>query len=241
MSLWNLEPIPPPRNRPRSLLVGALLILASFIVVGGLLMLERGELAFAPTPTPTATNAPLKSSTPDVRATLVVEDMITQQANPIVLDLGATPPAQSVAQQPGPDATAPLVTTIGTPSGQQVVQPTSVEGPQGTVTVSLNLPYVPSLSTPVSIIPTPIPTNPPPSTELTAVAPTPLPATATVIQASPTPSPTPSFTTTPTPLPTPYVVDRLFANIEKIGVKRQRGPSSHYENDGEFERGDVWL
>ena len=233
MSHWNLEPIPPPRNRSRSLLVGVLLILAAFIVIGALFMLERGMPAFAPTPTPTATNAPPKSSTPDFRATHVVEDMITQQANPIVIDLGTTPPAQAVAQLPVPDSTAPLTPTVEAPSEQQELQPIPVEGPQGTVTVSLSLPYVPGRSTPVSIIPTPTPTNPPYPT----ATPTPPPATATVTQVPPTPSPT----TTPIPLPTSYVVDRLLANIEKTGVKRQRGPSSHYENDGEFVSGEIWL
>lgn len=235
MSLYELEPSPPPGDRFRTLIVGSLLILALLVVVGGLFLLERSELAFAPTPTPTATDAPPIPPTADFRATRVVEDMITQEANPVVIDLGITPTAQTVVQAPEPDSTVLLTTTatVNAQSGQDIVQPTPMETPAGTITVSLSLPLVPAQSTPISIIPTPSATNPP----LPTATPTMLPPTATVTQI---PS-TPTATITLTPLPTPYTVARIFAHIDEGGVKRQRGPSSHYEHDDEFEIGEIQL
>ena len=218
-----------PEIGPASLLVGALLILASFIIVGGLFLLDRADLAFAPTPTPTATKAAPKSPTADFRATRVAQDMITQQANPVVIDLGYTPTAQIVVQLPAPDSATSSTTTVGSLSGQEAGQ----LAPSESTVVSLSLPYVPGESTPVSIIPTPSPTDPP----LPTATPTPLPPTATATPIPPTPTPT----ITPTPLPTPYIVDRLLAQIEKPDVKRQRGPSGYYEDDGDFEIGDIWL
>ncbi len=205
--------------------MGALLLLAFLVVVGGLILLERADLAFAPTPTPTATDAPPIPATADFRATRVAQDMITQEAYPVAVDLGITP----IPQQVTPASTVLISTTVNAPGDQSQIGAAGT--PQGTVTVSLSLPIVSSGSASESIIPTPTSTNPPLST-----------ATPTATQPLPTPSPT----TTPTPQPTPYTVSRLRAYVEKVGVKRRQGPGSWYGDygdgdEGEFERGEIWL
>ena len=228
MTQYELDPSPQSGDRIRSLVMGALLLLAFLVVVGGLILLERADLAFAPTPTPTATDAPSIPATADFRATRVAQDMITQEAYPVAVDLGVTP----VPQQVTPASTVSISTTVNAPVDQSQI---GTDGtPEGTVTVSLSLPVISSGSASESIIPTPTSTNPP----LLTATPTVLPVTPTATQPLPTPSPTTT--------PTPYTVGQLRAYVEEAGVKRRQGPGSWYgdygdDEEGEFESGEIWL
>src|SRR5437762_1195637 len=83
---------PPQRNRfirilTISILVGSVLLLG----IGGMFGLIQSRFLLGPTPTPTATYAPPLTSTPDFRATHVMEDMLTQ-ATYSAIQHGTPPP-----------------------------------------------------------------------------------------------------------------------------------------------------
>lgn len=114
---WNSSSYPPHRQRASQVLTISILV-AFFVLIGlsWLWFAAQNGLLLAPTPTPTATPlAATRTPTPDVRATSVAEDMLTQIA------FAATSLAQLTAQiapVTGPDTTLPL-----TPGAtQQTVQ-----------------------------------------------------------------------------------------------------------------------
>src|SRR6185369_13165758 len=70
----------PPRQRNRASAILTISVVVSLMLllgIGSLFWLVQNRFLLAPTPTPTATPAPLLTATPDFRATGVMEDMLT--------------------------------------------------------------------------------------------------------------------------------------------------------------------
>ncbi|NJN82109.1 MAG: SH3 domain-containing protein, partial [Caldilineaceae bacterium] len=181
----------------------------------------EGDLAFAPTPTPTATYAPRATATADFRATRVAEDIVTQEAfrvamgskgqstpslpaSPAIDSPLATPPA--LTESP-PSATAEGVAQIVidglTPSvtraAETSVAVTTSAGESTAITTPIGTGTEPGTGTTLNL---PIISNESPAT--TAPSPTPPAPTATT---TPTliPAVAPSETPSPTPTQTPVV------------------------------------
>ena len=80
MSMQPAQQTPPPN---RTALVITISVLAAILILFGIAVMQfaiRSGIAFAPTPTATPTPRPPRTPTPDVRATHIVEDMLTQVA-----------------------------------------------------------------------------------------------------------------------------------------------------------------
>jgi hypothetical protein len=111
-----------------AVLVAALVLLG----LGGIFWMLDARLVLGPTPTPTPTSVPPVSPTPDIGATRVVEDFLTQQAYQAALLGTLTPPPPGAATTPGlllPEAGSSQEIT-GTPTMMSVVLPgISVSGP----------------------------------------------------------------------------------------------------------------
>ena len=234
-------PYPPHRSRTAAVLTISILV-AFFLVIGlswVWFAAQHGLLSLAPTPTATATpRAATHTPTPDVRATNIAEDMLTQVV------FAATALAQlTAAPQSGATPLPTLPITPGTPEQpQQVVQ-------------------LPLISAPGPLTPTPVqPTSPlPPDAALTATAiffpnvsqpdapptatqfaPSPLapptlpptlpPPTDTPVVIPPTNTPTPFVAPLPTPIPT-----LVFAQVAELSAISRNanttvyiGPSTFY-------------
>ncbi|MCS6826282.1 MAG: hypothetical protein NZ553_06695, partial [Caldilinea sp.] len=237
MSLPDPAYSPPQRNRTSTVLTISILV-AFFLLIGLSWMvfaLQNGIVALVtPTPTPTPRAATF-TPTPDVRATLVAEDMLTQVAfAATAIMLLTQTPSGSVA----PPA-SPLFPEAGQPPAPEV---------QATQVIQL----------PLVAIGEPQPVSPLPPAQLPAEAEFPGQAlTATAIfmpgvsfgEATPTPlpsfpeqlfSPTPEFlspTDTPTPFvaastptPTPFISVQSLTAITRAGADTvvYVGPSSFY-------------
>ncbi|HAJ38265.1 MAG TPA: hypothetical protein DCL15_21550 [Chloroflexi bacterium] len=204
---YNNSPYPP--NRQRASQVLTISILVAFFVLIGLSWLwfaTQSGLLLAPTPTPTATPlAATRTPTPDVRATNVAEDMLTQiafaatslaqltgQMTPIAgADASPLPPGatQQVVQLPLVSAAGPSTPAPGQPDSP--LAPDSPLLPDAAQTATAV--FLPNINQP----------NPePPTATPTLLAPLPEPPTNTPIVVVPptdTPTPfTPLFTPTPT-------------------------------------------
>jgi outer membrane protein assembly factor BamB len=199
---------------------------------------QNGRLAFAPTPTPTATMRPPATPTPDVRATYVAEDMLTQVAFAATVVAGMTAGAPLPADLPVNDATAQA--TGGSIKLPIVVNP----GEQQEIPPVSTVLYMPNVGNPAQPTPTPLP--PPTLAPPTPAFPTPaLPTPAFPTPALPTPGfpppalPTPGvppadFPTPPPPLPTPLptaplpIGGELAANLRGADTAVRVGPSNTY-------------
>ena len=205
---FNRSSYPPP-NRQRASQVLTISILVAFFVLIGLSWLwfaAQSGLLLASTPTPTATPlAATRTPTPDVRATNVAADMLTQIA------FAGTALAQLTAQiapVAAPDATQPLAPG----ATQQLVQlplvsaaepPTPAPGQQPDSPLAPDSPLSPdaALTATALYFPNINQPNPePPTATPTPFAPLPEPPTNTpMVVAPPTDTPTPFAPPTPTP------------------------------------------
>jgi outer membrane protein assembly factor BamB len=222
-----------------SVLVAALVLLG----VGVMWFAVQNGLAFAPTPTPTATARPPATITPDLRATHVAEDMLTQVAFAATLIAGMTAGAPLPVDLPANDATAQAQATGSTVQLPIVAAP-GLEQTQTPAPVS-SVVYMPNVGNPASPTPvTPLPPSPLPPTPF--VPPTPVFGTPGVpppgipTPAFPTPVlppplvPTPVFPTPPPVLPTPVptvpvpIGGELAATLRGADTAARVGPSNTY-------------
>ncbi len=234
-----IKPPYPPPQRNRASAVLTISILTAFFVLVGLSWMwfaaQRG-LLLAPTPTATATPlAATRTPTPDVRATNVAGDMLTQVA------FAATALAQLTPQAAPVDAPlSPLMVTPG--QTQQVILPlVAMAGPQNPAPVQPDSPLSPDAGLTATAVfipnvnqtaPTPLPTAtlpfavPPPQPTLP-----PPPVTPNVV-APPLDTPTPFVAAPPTATPTPTVlfvqVAELSATSRGINTIVYIGPSTFY-------------
>ncbi len=239
----SISPTPsstPPANRT-GLVITISVLVAVLVLLGVALMwvAVQNGFAFAPTPTSTPTVRPAFTPTPDLRATNVAADMLTQVAFAATLvgrmtagaplDLPANQATAAAQTQGG--VTLPIVSAPGPleaePAGPESVTPGETVQPLSTVI------FMPSVENPpaATLIP------PPTFAELPTVAfPTPVLATPEF----PTPSlPTPELPTPelPTPLPsfpTPAptvplpIGGELAATLRSVDTTVHVGPSNIY-------------
>ena len=237
MSVYRIQPpTPPQERRKRALLIGLLLLGGLLLFSAALFGISTGQIAFGPTPTPTATSRVPFTATPDFRATQLVEDMITQEAYPAELLRTNTPVSVAVNQQ-----TPLVITATFTPDSNAAVTLTPGE-------VTINIPVViadnnRATDTPIPVAPTATPTATPIPVEPTATpTDTALPtATPTiVVLVTPTPVATPTFVPSPTvdlsPTPTPTVYGQasMKAYTRDNAPDGREGPSSIYPVVGSF-------
>jgi outer membrane protein assembly factor BamB len=133
------------------------LIIAVIVLLGiaGMFWLFTDQLALAPTPTPTQTPGSPVTATADFRATQVVEDMLTQEAERIAA--GGTPmltPSPSPTSTLSPTLSGALNLTTSTPTEVIVSLPIVSTGGGGTPTptetqVAAASPLEPPLATPL--------------------------------------------------------------------------------------------
>lgn len=226
---------PPQRNRTSTVLTISILV-ACFLLIGlgwMVLAVQSGLLAAA-TPTVTATPLPAtRTPTPDVRATNIAEDMLTQIA------FSATALMQ-LTLQPVPSLPVDLQPTQPQPDEPDVPTPQSVQLPLVSAAEPQSTPALPppddalaaaltatALSAPADTLPeNPTPTDTPPvflPETPTPFAPDPF---------TPTDTPTPFFeppTMTPTPTPFNQQVAFLSAFSRASGdTATYIGPSTFY-------------
>jgi outer membrane protein assembly factor BamB len=231
------QPAPPPGNRTGFVITVSVLVALLVLLGIGLMwfVAQNGRLAFAPTPTPTATTRPPLTATPDVRATYVAEDMLTQVAFAATVVAGMTAGAPLPPDLPINDATAQAQATGGSVTLPIVVNPGENPGtpqqvtplPVSTVVYMPNVgnppPPTPQPALPTPAFPTPAFPTPP---LLTPAFPTPLlptPVAPTAIFPTPLPpQPTPVPTT---PLP---IGGELAANLRGADTAVRVGPSNTY-------------
>lgn len=220
-------PQPPPSTNRTALVITISVLAAVFVLLGiGLLGLAvRNGFALGPTPTATPTAQPPMTPTPDVRATHVAEDMLTQVAYAATLVSGVTggarPPDLSPDLPPDlpvdvggedatADATADAIATAAQGRATSSLALPLVVGPDASLTAtalpgstSIFIPNIETGPTPTAALLSPTPTaspesplSPTPAILVPAVPPTVVPALPTAV--SPTAEPP-----TPTPPPTP--------------------------------------
>lgn len=235
------------RNSPAEIITIAVLIAVLLLLgVGLLLWAVRSDLAFGPTPTPTATPGPPRSPTPDFGATRVAEDMLTQTARQALLmgTRSPTPFDQATPDAPGVLVTVELTAAVTlTPTPVTVMLPGVVVSPRTPVPTEIPTPPptptaivvmlpigradsplpTPTPTVEVAVPPTEMPTETPPP----FVAPTETP-TLTVVPPTPTPPP-PTFTPTATPV---YFVNTIRAFIRDRDATMRLGPSTIYTATG---------
>ncbi len=239
------------RSSPAEIITIAVLIAVLLLLGVGLMMWAvRTDLAFGPTPTPTATPGPPRSPTTDFRATRVAEDMLTQTAHQALLMGTRTPtPVDLVTSEaPGVLLTRELTATATlTPTEVTVMLPGVVVGP--ITSTETPTPETPTEEpTPTAIIvllpigmahsplPTPTPTDTPPfipPTEIPTDTPPPVVPptdTPTFTVEPPTPTPPPP-TATPTTTPV-YLVSSLRAVVQNQNTTMRLGPSNIYTPTG---------
>jgi outer membrane protein assembly factor BamB len=223
-----------PRNRTALVLTTSLLV-AFFVLIGvGWLffVFQDGQLGGA---TPTATPTPLaatRTPTPDVRATLVADDMLTQIAysatalariDPAALTaaaLSAESPATSLPAETQPAAPLPAETQLAEPAQPAETLPAETQ-------TAVQLPLISGQTET-----TPVPTALPSATPTAPVAylpdveiPEPQP-TAPLTEPTPTLPPAPA----PTAAATGFVaqVARLAATVRNADTIVYIGPSTYY-------------
>lgn len=222
-----------PRRRNATaeiLTISVLVAILVLIGVGLMLWAVESRLAFGPTPTPTATARATSTATPDIRATLVAEDIATQVAllsalqtrMPPIVTATATPatthgldtginPVSPLDGSPGAsdeEGSPPLVIILPgdtIPSGE----PEPDEDEEHTI----SLPVVddagidpatpPALRTPITVSLPIVGAEPTPTPTFTLTpTPTDIPGVVILPTDTPTPLPTETPTETPTALPT---------------------------------------
>ena len=219
------------RNRPFVLaLAGVVISILLVATVAALIFGLGAGIVLAPTPTPTATPRGQREPTPDARATLVAEDVLTQVAyqgglprstpNPILLPIVAdlvAGRATDVSEAEAATAVAGSNAEVGgnrpaSDGGQTVLVPVvsnpgaPTPTPFSTATPTLDLPTVPPGSPTLVRIDIPI-VSQPGSTPTPSSTPSPTEPLPTEIPPTETPPPTDvpptdSFTETPTFAPT---------------------------------------
>jgi outer membrane protein assembly factor BamB len=233
---------PPPGNRTAFVLTVSVLAAALVLLgVGVMWFAVQNGLAFAPTPTPTPTARPPATPTPDVRATHVAEDMLTQVAFAATLVAGMTAGAPLPGDLPANNQTAAAQATGSIVQLPIVVAPGETPGLTPTPAPVSTVVFMPNVENPGPATPTPfVPATPlPPPTVF--VPPTPVLATPGGLPPGfPTPAqltplvPTPVFPTPlpvlPTPLPTvPLPIGgELAATMRGADTQVRVGPSNTY-------------
>ena len=221
------------RNRTSAILTTSILV-AFFLLIGLGWMLFAVQSGLLATSTPTATATPLvatRTPTPDVRATNVAEDMLTQVAfaATALMQLTMQPPSQPAGDTP---ASALQPGEVGAATTQVVqlplisaVQPTSPLLPGDdalAAALTATAIFIPGVILPGEPTPTDTPIAFMPETP-TPFAPEPFP---------PTDTPAPPFEPpTPTPTPTSFVqqVTSLIAfSRASADTATYVGPSSFY-------------
>jgi len=229
----NARSRPPSPNRSSaiwgiSLSLGLVLLFG----VGSLFWLVQNRGLFGPTPTPTATGAPLATPTPDFRATRVQEDRQTQVAYQ-QSESGTPTVADNQSFLPQVSAGATLTPT---PIAGAGANPSPVPAATSTAMNTTKLPIV--ISNPSSPLPvaTPSPISP-------VATPTPLPPVATpspvvdntaIPLPTATPLPSPTATLIPSPTPTIYSVSSLNGVIRNAETILRLGPSNLYPEAGKL-------
>ena len=190
------------RNRPFVLaLVGVVLSILLVATVAALVFDMGAGIVLAPTPTPTATPRAPRAPTPDARATLIAEDVLTQVAyegglprstpNPILLPIVA----DLVSGRATDASEAEAATAVAESDDGNDSEAGGTGGGGQTV-------LVPVVSNPGAPTPTPFSTSTP-----TLDLPTAPPASPTLVSidipivSRPGSTPTPSFTPSPTEMP----------------------------------------
>ncbi len=259
------------RNRTAEIITISVLI-ATFMLLGVGLMLwaVRTEIAFGPTPTPTATSDPTSTSTPDFRATHISEDMLTQvayAAAQATLAAGVLGPVSPIA------VVMPTSDTLTTPAsestGSTVMLPSissgGVDSPLPLPVDDASNPGLVQTATSVALLPivsapgenTPVPQSDSPLPLPNTPLPTPTTPPGVIVVVSPTTTDTPSpiplpptatFTPAPPLPPTPtatatlaIIVNNLNAVVGAAGGKAFQGPGSRYPSPGAFNPGPVTL
>lgn len=247
MSLTRTPRRDPGANRTGPIITVSVLV-ALFVLLGiGIMWLAvQNGLAFAPTPTPSPTTGPTASATPDVRATHIAEDMLTQVAFAATIVGRLTPGASNVLL---PDISTgdgaltvqlPLVVVPGaTPQPGEPSAPGAIATTSPAL-VSIGV-FMPSVVNPGALTPMPIPTPvaasplptplPLPPTPISPEALLPTPAIPTPMLDFPTPLPLP-----PTVTPAPVVASELTAFLAASATTRV-GPSSTYTATGTLPSG----
>ena len=264
MSHFQLEPEASSGSLSRTLLFGLLFIAAFLAFVGTLVVLNNSELAFGPTPTPTATSRLPTDATPDFRATRHVEDQLTAQVYQVAQSTATGPIDASTegTSMPGDAGEGSVeilperdgATAAPAPPDQSTESEpqTPAEGSEGAPAeapaedntgsgeTTVNLPVVISGSqgtVEATAEAEDVPQPTPSPTETATETPVP-----TATEAPPTatpflPSPTPAL---PTPTFTPqlstidYTVDSLKAFVDANGAIVREGPGANYNSKGEF-------
>jgi outer membrane protein assembly factor BamB len=223
----------PQRNRTSAILTISILV-AFFLLIGLGWMLFAVQSGLLATSTPTATATPLtatRTPTPDVRATNVAEDMLTQVAfaATALMQLTMQPPSQQAGDTPA-SALQPDEVVAATIQAVQLplisaAQPTSPLPPGGdalAAALTATAIFIPGVVLPGEPTPTDTPIIFMPETP-TPFAPDPFP---------PTDTPTPFIEPpTQTPIPTSFVqqVTSLAALSRASGdTATYIGPSSFY-------------
>lgn len=215
MSMLPAPQPPPPANRTALVItisvVAAVLVLLGIALLG---MAVQNGFALGPTPTATPTPQPPMTPTPDVRATHIAEDMLTQVAYAATLvssvgggtripdlpdDTGGAD--ESVTVEPGTATSSLVLPLVVAPDAS----PTEVTAPDvpataAPISTTLFIPNIEAAATPTLAPPSPTPTASPepPPTILVPAAPPTVQAPALPTAAPPTAEPP---TLTPTPLP----------------------------------------
>lgn len=238
---WNTSSYPPPQRQRASQVLTISILVAFFVLIGlsWLWFATQNGLLLASTPTPTATPlAATRTPTPDVRATSVAEDMLTQIAFAATslarLTAQVAPPAGPEATAPGaPGATQQIVqlplVSAGDSSTAAPGQPASPLAPDSPLlpdaALTATAVFFPNINQPNPLSPTATPTPfaapPQPPT---------LPPTVPPDVFPPTDTPTP-FVPPPTPPPTAAFIqvgELLAVSRSNVNTTVYVGPSTFY-------------
>ncbi|MFN8441217.1 MAG: PQQ-binding-like beta-propeller repeat protein [Caldilineaceae bacterium] len=205
------RPRRPARNRAAEIFTISILVsLFMLLGVGAMFWVVQNRIAFVPTPTLTATPEPAFTPTPNVPATLVMEDMLTQvaytsaQATLAFQTVGSVQTATAIAiAQANGQPNSPLgepTSVVFVPNISSNGNEQSADAAQLTATaMATNSVFVPNISapqatdTPVPPTPTNLPGVLPVETVTDTLTPTLFPTeTATVVSATDTATPTPT-------------------------------------------------
>lgn len=191
----------------------------------GVIWFGGERLLFPPTPTATATTGAALAPTADFRATLIAEDVATQEAySTLAAALGLSP---LVAPTQRGEAVATMVVSITViPYGESATPatafPSTANNGGSDSLVTISLPMVAN----ASILPTPTPTAIVFS-DLPTETPLPIPTDTPIIPPTDTPTLVPS-TPTFTPTPTYFVLSQRAVIVATPVATLRTGPSNLY-------------
>lgn len=238
---YDLQPISHRENNNRTSAVLTVSILVTIFVLLGVSLMWLGAqhgLGLLPTPTATATVAAVApTATPDMRATHIAQDMLTQvafSATSLAIAsalTGMTPNPSALLENDLLPAGVTATSTVETPTLS--VPPQGTQGPDSMATAPAIDPatatalFIPNVASP----PTPTPFVAPTSL---AVATLPLPAPVPAIPATETPTPPVMAPPPPTAPPTsPAVqVGEMQATSRAVNTTVFIGPSTYYTATG---------